>query len=164
MNPQVINPRVTVSMRYGEGETAPMVSFSGTPDQVAADLVVVFDLDEQTANQALGALIAHVAQTARATGLLVDQLGATPLPEARAALPTQRPAPHTPAPQARAAEPAPALEGIHPLYAEIKRHNDVAALRRLWAEHRAEFDAHPDLMTALNGHVKSLEAKTPAHA
>jgi hypothetical protein len=155
---QVTGPKVTVAMRYGDSETAPWVSFCGTVDEIGADMTLFFNLSEEQANQAVGAIVAQAAGETRAVGLLADRLGATPLSAAQA---TPR---ATPAPQPRPVETAeaPALEGIHPLYAEIKRHSDITTLRRLWAENRAEFDANPDLMAALNAHVKAIESKAPA--
>jgi hypothetical protein len=151
---------VTVSMRYGgnaDQAGATMVSFRGTVDEVGADMTLFFGLTEEQANQAVGAMVAELAQGERAIGALAENFAATPVRNETGTKPATTKA-RRPVETAN----APVLDGVHPLYQAIKDEKTVPKLRELWAKHQGEFDSNPDLMSALTARVREIENAAPA--
>lgn len=132
-----------------DGKDGTWAVFHGTVEGIREQIEAFFgyDRDEELKpfDVVLSATQDYKASGRVASGLGGRTLGASKSADAFAAARGEAPA-------------APAEPVRNPLYDTIEQMGSVEALRTLWAENRAAFDAEPELMAAWNAKGKSLVA------
>ncbi|MEV4642789.1 hypothetical protein AB0J80_36155 [Actinoplanes sp. NPDC049548] len=150
---------ISVTIKFGKGYEEPWVVFRGTAGQIKTDMLDAFGLDAgEYAAFSLSELIINVRNSAQATGTLRKELGGQVIRPGSGAKPV------APAPgqdvwaDAGSAPPAqaPSVEDI--LGKEIDAAAGRTALKTLYGENKATFDASEVLMAAYKAKGKSLPA------
>ncbi|ONI83988.1 hypothetical protein ALI22I_34030 [Saccharothrix sp. ALI-22-I] len=165
---------MTVTIKYGKGYEETWAVFNGLPDEVRADLIRYFGLDEYAASGltlnelvinatkvAHGGPIPMPTQAAQAAPdeaqvmqLLKDELGARPIQE-----PAPKGDPWADAGSSAGSPPWDISEkpAVNPMLAQIEACKSVPELQRLWAENQAAFQDGA-LMDAYKAKGRALKA------
>lgn len=141
--------RISVTLK-GEGRDATWIVFHGSPGEVRAQVMEVFDLPDESSKQSLADLINEATSLYRATGNVSNRLGGRTLGGGASAWDrtSNGNGGSTPQPE------------VDPNKVRVEAAIDAAAtrdeLKELYARNEAVFSAHADLLVAYKAKGKSL--------
>lgn len=151
---------ISATIKFGKGYEEPWVVFRGTAAQIKADMIDVFGLDAgEYTGFSLSELIINVRNQAVGLNAIRKELGGQVIKPGGAAKPTAPAAGQdvwADAGGSPATPQGPSVEEI--LTKEIDAQTGREALKKLYGENKAAFDASETLLAAYKAKGKSLPA------
>lgn len=150
---------ISITLKYPKPkyQDAPWIVFHGSPEEVREDLIAAFGWDaESVTDLSLHEVTLKAQAAVQGAGEVANQLGGTVLSGgggAKSSAWSQA--------GSRASEQAEGAEPEDPtawLKVEIDKATSGDGLKRLWADNKAAFDAHAELMDLWKAKGKSLSS------
>ena len=154
--------KLSITIKYGDGSST-AARFEGERDSIREEILAYVGMDREAARElTLNAIVVNATQMAHGVGVLADKLGATMLPSpTKTAAPAESEAPPwesaaTPEDIGWPSAPAPVPQES-PIIGAIKAIGDITALKRFYAENKAEMVG--EALDAWKSRGKELTAK-----
>lgn len=150
---------ISITLKYPKPkyQDAPWIVFHGSPEEVREDIITAFAWDGETVTGLnVHEVVLKAQEAVQGAGNVANTLGGKVLSEGGG-----QPSgvwSQVGSGASAEAEDKPAEDPTAWLKVEIDKATSVAGLQRLWADNKAAFSEHPELMDAYKAKGKSLAA------
>lgn len=153
---------ISITLKYPKPkyQDAPWIVFHGTPAEVREDIIAAFAWDGETVTDLnLHEVTLKAQEAIQGAGNVANTLGGKVLSDGGGQPQgVWSQAGSGASAQAEGAEEQPPADPTAWLKVEIEKSTGIAALQRLWADNKAAFSEHPELMDAYKAKGKALSA------